>query len=214
MRAIIFANGRLEYPRSAIEIIKTDDLLIAADGGARHCRKIGIRPMMIIGDLDSLRHDEVCAFENEGVQIIRYSARKNNTDLDLAFRVAKERGVREIIVFGGVGDRWDMTLSNLFLSTDVEFEDMDIRFIDGPQEACLVRGGEEKTLHGSMGDRFSILPIGDEATGITLQGLEYPLDGATLHIGSSKGISNVFIGDEAYIKLGDGLVMCVVNRKI
>ena len=107
MRAVIFANGRLEYPGSAVAMIETGDLIIAADGGAMHCRKIGIKPMIIIGDMDSLMRDEVSAFEQEGVEIIRYSARKDYTDLDLAFRMAKERGVGEIIVFGGVGDRWD-----------------------------------------------------------------------------------------------------------
>ena len=49
MRACIFANGQLHDLEGAKRLIQPDDLLVAADGGAEHCRALGIVPDAIVG---------------------------------------------------------------------------------------------------------------------------------------------------------------------
>ncbi len=212
MRAVIFANGHLEHPRDALNLIEPDDLVIAADGGARHCRTMGITPEWLVGDLDSLNQDEVRELKELGVEIISYSRDKDFTDLELAFLQARDAGATEIVVLGGFGDRWDMTISNLLLSTRSEFRELSVRLVDGPQETAIIRGGGKMTFSGQRGDVLSLIPLHQEAVGVNLTGLEYNLDDESLPVGTTKGISNIFVNDSATVSLKQGLLLCVIRR--
>ena len=87
-RIIIFANGHLPDLEKARAIIRADDTIIAADGGTRHVLALGLRPDLIIGDLDSITEDERRKMESDGVKIAQYSRDKNETDLELAIQHA------------------------------------------------------------------------------------------------------------------------------
>ncbi len=212
MRAVIFANGLLEHPQNAFNLIQPDDLVIAADGGARHCRTVGITPKWLVGDLDSVSQDEVRELKELGVEIFSYPRDKDFTDLELAFLQARDAGATEIVVLGGFGDRWDMTISNLLLSTRSEFRELSVRLIDGPQETVIIHGGGEMTFSGQRGDVLSLIPLHQEAVGVNLTGLEYNLNDENLPVGTTKGISNVFINDSVTVSLKQGLLLCVIKR--
>ena len=179
MRAVIIANGPLtQEPK-----FSSDDLLIAADGGARHCLELGLSPQVVIGDMDSLTAVEIKSLESAGSQIIRHPARKDFTDLELALSYAVERGADPVLVYAALGARWDQTLANLLLPAAKEFASTRIRLVDGAQEIQLLRGGELLEITGSPGDTVSLVPVVGDASGITTEGLEYALlegNGATI----------------------------------
>ena len=51
---IIFGNADIsDY--SFIRPISAEDFVISADGGWRHLKRLGIRPNLFIGDMDSLQ---------------------------------------------------------------------------------------------------------------------------------------------------------------
>lgn len=209
MRAVIFANGVLNNLQDIHNIILPDDLIIAADGGMTHCRALGIKPSIVIGDLDSLDPDYLKSFQTSGTEIISYPINKDQTDLELAFFKALDLGSDEILVLGALGARWDMTIANLFLSASPEFSKVTIRLIDGHQEIILLRGKGELTFKGKKGDILSIVPLGQDAYGVTLRGLEYPLKDDVLKFGATRGISNVLIDDTATVYLKKGLLLCI-----
>jgi thiamine pyrophosphokinase len=66
---------------------------------------------------------------------------------------------------------------------------------------------------GRIGDLVTLLPIGGEATGITTDGLRWPLDAATLRMGRSRGLSNEIVAAPASVRLGSG-VLLVVERAL
>jgi thiamine pyrophosphokinase len=173
---------------------------------------MGITPEWLVGDLDSLNQDEVRELKELGVEIINYSRDKDFTDLELAFLQARDAGATEIVVLGGFGDRWDMTISNLLLSTKSEFRELSVRLVDGPQETAIIRGGGKMTFSGQRGDVLSLIPLHQEAVGVNLTGLEYNLDDDSLPVGTTKGISNVFVNDSATVSLKQGLLLCVIRR--
>ncbi len=212
MRAVIFANGIIKHLPEPGAVIMPDDLLIAADGGMHHCQAIGITPSVVIGDFDSLDPDGLNKLQSSGVEIIRYPARKDQTDLELALELAVDRGADEILVFGALGARWDMSIANILLLTLPEFSGVKLKFIEENQEITLLRGGEEFILNGKKGDILSLTALDQEVKGVTLSGLEYPLKDSTLQLGSTRGISNVMVENTATVYLKKGLLLCVHTR--
>jgi thiamine pyrophosphokinase len=206
----LFANGVLSDPAAARAALAEGDIVIAADGGARHCRALGIRPDYLIGDFDSLAAPEVEQFAAEGARVLRHPAHKDFTDLELAIRHAYSLGVDEILVLGALGKRWDQTLANLLLPAAGEYANLQMRLLDGAQEVLLARGGNRLTLHGRPGDTVSLIPLGGEAHGITTAGLEYPLRRETLRFGTTRGVSNTLLNQNATVQLEQGMLLCVI----
>jgi thiamine pyrophosphokinase len=62
------------------------------------------------------------------------------------------------------------------------------------------------------GATVSLLPLGMRATGIRLSGFRWPLEDAVMNLGDPYGISNVVTGDEAEIRVGEGMLIAVVMR--
>ena len=213
MRAVIFANGILNNIQDIHDIILTDDLIIAADGGTAHCQALGIKPSVIVGDLDSLNPDYLKSMQPSETEIINYPVNKDQTDLELALRKALELGSDEILVLGALGARWDMTIGNLLLLAISDFSKATIRLIDGRQEIVLLRGKGELTFRGKKGDMLSLVPLGKDAQNVTIRGLEYPLDDNVLKFGATRGISNILIDDTATVYLKKGLLFCIHIRK-
>ena len=159
MRAVIIANGIIEGFRPAIF---PDDIIIAVDGGLRHCLELKLRPHTLIGDMDSLSPEEIEAVTRSGIPISRYPARKDHTDLELALQTARSLGADDIVLLGALGARWDMTLANVMLLAAPELAGCQVRILDGTQEISLVRGGETHRFEGNAGDLLSLIPLKDD----------------------------------------------------
>jgi thiamine pyrophosphokinase len=214
LRAVIFANGAHSYPQVDRSHLRPDDWLIAANGGARYCQALGLKPTVLIGDFDSLEPWERQQIEQSGATLVAHPARKDETDLELALRYAVEGGADEILVLGGLGDRWDQSFANLLLPASPKLADTRIRLVDGPQEVTLLRAGETLTISGQPGDKVSLIPVRGDAYGVTARGLEYPLDGDILQFGVTRGISNVLLGEQATFHLKQGLLACFVIHNL
>ncbi|MDD5628740.1 MAG: hypothetical protein PHU21_06725, partial [Elusimicrobia bacterium] len=52
--AFLFLNGELPEPDLARRLARRADLVVCADGGARHAVRLGLRPDVVVGDMDSL----------------------------------------------------------------------------------------------------------------------------------------------------------------
>lgn len=204
MRAVIFANGQLTRPI----LLQPDDLVIAANGGTHHCLGLGIRPQVVIGDLDSVREDELEALSASGTQIITYPERKDFTDLELALLEAQKRGADRVLLLAALGRRWDQSLANILLPAALP--ELKITLLDDQQEIHFLRPGETLEITGQPGDTVSLIPLSGDAGGVSTHGLEYPLHREMLRFGSTRGISNVMLGNQASVKLGAGLLLCAV----
>lgn len=209
MLAVVFANGDLNPPKDLPARLATAGLIVAADGGAQHCRALGLRPDIVIGDLDSLDAKERAELQAKGVRVISYLADKDQTDLELALLHAKEAGAQEILVLAGLGRRWDHTFANLLLAAHTQFSSQRILFLDGEQRLFVIRGCAR--LEARIGEHVSLLPLGGDAQGVSTRGLQYPLNRETLTFGSSRGISNVVLTEGAEVDLEVGCLLCVIS---
>ena len=210
-RALIFVNGELPDTGAARALVQPDDVIIAADGGARHALELGIIPTVIIGDLDSLSEAEVRIFSDMGVHILRFPTSKDETDLELALAHAVRAGHRPIIIIGASGGRLDQAIGNISLLSDPEFFDSDVRIDDGVTEAFFITANA--SIHGKAGDTVSLIPWGNSAEGVSTDGLVYPLNIETLLPYRTRSISNQMLAETAKVSLKRGLLLCVHIRK-
>jgi thiamine pyrophosphokinase len=160
-----------------------------------------------VGDFDSVSPSGLARVEAAGAVVERHPAAKDQTDLDLALRVAVGLGAGRIVVVGGGGGRLDHLLANALLLTAERFAAATIEARFGRDRLHVVR--RDVTLAGRPGDLVTLLAIGRPATGVTTAGLRYPLDDATLDPASSLGVSNELVGDTATVTVGAGVLLAV-----
>ena len=209
MRAIVFVNGEINDLDGAKALIKSDDLLLAADGGARHCMCLGLRPDVLIGDMDSLSEEEIETLQAAGTEIIRHNPRKDETDLELALLYLLEQEVDEALILGGLGRRWDQTLANLLLPAYHQLKGLQVSFwADGEWLYLLDR---EREIFGKPGATVSLIPLQGDAEAVTTEGLEWPLNNEKLYFGATRGVSNLMLSDSAWVRLKEGLLLVVVG---
>jgi thiamine pyrophosphokinase len=210
-RALIFVNGELHNSGAARAIIQPEDVVIAADGGARHALALGLIPNTIIGDFDSLSDAELRVFSDMGAHILRFPAAKAETDLELALAYAVRAGHSPIIIIGANGGRLDQELGNISLLSDSELIRFDVRIDDGITEAFFIT--TKVTICGKPGDTISLLPWGSPVEGVSTDGLVYPLNWETLLPYHTRGLSNQMLAETAKVSIKRGLLLCVHIRK-
>ena len=186
--------------------------IICADGGARYCEALGLIPSVIIGDMDSIDDDLLSAYEAKGSEILRYPRSKNETDTELALIHALSLTPHRIRIVGALGSRIDHGLANISLLVAGVAQGVDIRIFDDCSELFVVNGSA--TIRGASGQTVSLLPLAEEATGITLSGFEYPLADARMEQGSPYGISNRLTGSEGHISVKTGYLLVIHYRQM
>ena len=212
MNTIIFANGEVDQPDLLHAILKKGEFLIAADGGLRHIRKLGMKPDIVIGDLDSVTDDDSEWINKNHIEIRKFPKKKDQTDLELALLAAVDRAGDPITVVGALGGRIDQTLTNIFLLLMPELQSADIRFDDGHEELFLIQN--HGFVIGKKGDTVSLLPLLSPARGIKTKGLKYPLQDEILFPERSRGVSNEMVSEKAEVSLKSGVLLCIHTRNI
>lgn len=210
MKCIIIANGDLEYTSDIYHLIKNAQLIISADGGAKHLRALNILPHVMMGDFDSISPEDKLFFKKKHVKIFTFPSKKNHTDSELCVSWALENNATDITLLGVTGSRMDHTLANIFLLKRLARLHIPGRIINKNNEIHIVTDFIE--IQGRPKDFLSIIPVTEKVTGVTLKGLEYPLKNATMEMGSSLGISNSFKGTTASVSIKKGVV--IVTKSI
>lgn len=204
-RAVVLAAGGdpPESPshRYILDLVRPEDILVAADGGAEVAMRLGLEVQAVVGDLDSLSgavREQI--LEKEGQTIVRFPCDKDRTDGQLALEYILEDcvSIDEIIVCGALGGRMDHGLALILFTAQLardQPESPPIILTDGGQRAQAF--ASEITVHGRPGDTVSFIPLTPQVTGIYLEGFRYPLVGASLSWGQTLGVSNVLQSQQA-----------------
>ncbi len=210
MKVLIVSSGNIKNKKRLSEISNTVDKTVCADAGAGHLRSMGILPDVIIGDFDSISPEDLNFFKDCHVDLIPHPPDKNATDTELAALWAVEQNADEIIFLGASGSRLDHTLANIMLLKKMAELQIKARIIDDHNCIYLVR--DRLTLSGRPGEFLSIIPLTETVSGVTLEGLEFPLQDAQMEMGSSLGISNRFTGKEAVISIRQGILIVTKSK--
>ncbi len=185
--------------------------VIACDAAAEWCVTLGRTPEIAIGDFDSAAHGAPERLATAGVEIVRFSAEKDESDLDLALVKARSLGVASVSFTAAFSQRLDHTLAAL--GTACAAADLNAR-IEEPGFAAQVlskRGTMSTVFNASAGDIVSVIAL-EPSAGVTLAGLRYPLVWADVPVLSALGLSNVALGGKVHISLAVGTLLVIVSR--
>lgn len=201
-QCVIF--GAAEFDSLLLPIEK-DDLIIAADGGLRHFEGAARQPDVILGDFDSL------GYVPQGAQV--FPVEKDDTDVMLAVRHGLSRGFREFLIYGGMdGPRVDHTVANF--QTLAFLRTRDARgFLVGKTHVVTVISNETIAFSADCAGILSAFCLGRDATGVTIRGMQYPLEKGTLTADLPLGVSNHFVGRKAEITVENGSLLLIWEVK-
>ncbi len=176
-------------------------LIVATDGAAARLVRQGIVPDLVVGDFDSLAPAVRAQLPPESLVHV---PDQNSCDLEKAIVAAIDHGCRRITVVGALGRRWDHSLTTISLLIRYSNE----AHIEVRHGWTRIRTVTHRiTITGAAGDRISLVNFGP-ARGVTLTGVAWPLDGATIGPGS-LGVSNRMAAASAELSLDDGcLIVC------
>lgn len=182
------------------------DLVIAADGAARHLQALSITPDIIIGDFDSFK---TIPKEWKKVELIKYSKEKDVSDGELAINLASKKKPKELDIIGLTGGALDHTIANLELLKKIPI-DIDVNILN--EDETIYRVTLEKEINTISGNFISIIDFQGTPL-ITLKGLKYKLPNNQFK-SPTHGLSNVAEGKKIKISLSTkGIILCLVYSR-
>ena len=213
MTAYIFTGGEIAVgSMDGLGLHMSEaDLIIAADSGYNNASRLGVRPGLLLGDLDSIDRGAMAPDELEHIEKIIVPAIKDDTDTQLAVDTALERGADEIIIIGGLGGRLDHTLSTVFLLEYIKDKGARGVITDGRNRVRIMESGEELTI--KRGYKYlSLVGLTDTCEGVSISGVFYPLKDAVLERKYAFAVSNEITADAAEISLSKGILLVIESR--
>jgi thiamine pyrophosphokinase len=213
MHVVVVAGGDVDDGAWARGRLASAALVVAADGGARAALVLGRAPDVVAGDLDSLDPRSRAGLVGAGTVFEVYPREKDETDLEIALRIAVARGATSIDVVGALGGpRFDHALANVMILALDGLGDCQVAIVDPHHEVRLLRGPGLLRLEGRPGDLVTLLPLSETAEGIDTSDLAYALRDGTLRRGRTRGVSNELTATQGTVRLRAGLLYVVLHR--
>lgn len=176
-------------------------LLVAADAGYFHLKKLGVLPDLFVGDADSL------GFRPTDTQCVMLPTRKDDTDTLSAVREGLRRGFTDFELFGALGGRrFSHSLANLQTLLFLKKQGASGCIVDAD---CTARVLQNERVPVGNAEYFSVFAATETAT-VSISGAKYPVEGQTLSADFPLGVSNEPRG-EAVVTAENGIVFLVTE---
>lgn len=196
--AIVAAGARMKDTKKLRRLLESVDRILCADGGWDTLEDLGIRPDVLLGDFDSVKKkrapqklQSLCA--ERGITVQTFPTRKAETDTELALDYALQQGADEVILLQGTGNRWDHSLSNIFLLPSFAARGLHVCMVDEWNQIDYLSAGKHE-LSGIDPTWYVSFLAFPEDVHLSLSGFDYNLDHMLVRNGSSLGVSNHLLG--------------------
>ncbi len=207
-KCVIFAAA----PIDSVDYIKVekDAMVICADAGIRHAKRLGIVPDLALGDFDSFDKNEI-----EDVPTVTFPVRKDDTDLMLAIKYGIQAGCQSFTIYGALGgERIEHSVAAFsalgFLLDNGLFGEL----VNSKSRIRVLDAGEHIIENNS--EHMSLFPFGCDRVNIELSGTAY--DGQFMLLNSFPlGVSNQIVSHSAIVKVENtdqiGRVLMILTKK-
>jgi len=202
--ALLLLNGELGSPAKVRKLAKRANTLVAADGGARHAKRLKLEPDLVIGDMDSLPKplpkwkstDFCCDFDED------------RSDFEKALEYLEGMDAGPVWIAGAMGGRLDHTLVNLSI-IERWSKRLPLELVDGG--SARIAGPGRHVFATAKGATVTLLPAGQSCR-LTTKGLKYPLKDETLRRGS-RGLSNRTCAKEFALRIRSGRLWVLLPQR-
>ena len=208
-QAWVFAGGDFSTHHFPAGEVCENDLFVCVDRGLEHCLAAGLKPSMLIGDLDSV--PEALLSDPRVVDVPRhvYPSRKAASDLEITLELLCEHSLQRVALLGVSGGRTDHMLFNWLLPT-LRAWPFQLELIDVTTRCHVLRDKSSLTVNMRIGQWVSLVPL-TTSSGVTTGGLQYAVDQATLLPGSTLGLSNIADAHSVSVDINDGTLLVMIN---
>ena len=171
---------------------------IGVDKGVEYLVEQGIKPIIAIGDMDSIENTDL--LNNMNIQ--RYSSIKDDTDTALALEYAFSLGYDEIDLYGVTKKRMDHFMAVLALLE--KYKNKHIVIYDEYNKIQVLNKGEHRIVKD--GYKYFSLFAFDE-TILSIKDAHYPLDNYLLKRCDPLCVSNQMNDEHAYITTSESILL-------
>lgn len=178
--------------------------VVAADSAAEWCVALGRVPDIAVGDFDSAAAGAIERLLALGVDVVTAPCDKDETDLELAVAVAAGSGA-PVVVTACFTRRLDHTLAAVGALTRAG---RGARIHEPSWRAWLVAPDSPLDVDLPGGSTVSVLAV-DTAAGVCVEGVVWPLSGATLRPLSGHGVSNRVTAGPVHVAVAVGTLVVI-----
>lgn len=188
---VLVGSADLELDQLA-DYLKKASKIIAVDGGLNHLEALGVKPHIILGDLDSYKGSA----PKEALILPKI---KDFSDMEAALEFV---GDERTYIFGATGGRLDHFLSVLGLIETRE----NIELIDGRNRLFYRKGN---FILPKQEGYFSLFP--QKGAEVTISGASYNLNRKKIVEKTSLLLSNSWLEDVS-VGISEGWVLVVISQ--
>lgn len=205
-RAVIFSAVPVE--KDMADYLLPGDFIVACDAGYRNAARLGVRPDLIVGDFDSAPMPKT---DRETIVLPHI---KDDTDTQFAARWLLEHGYEEVVLLGALGGaRIEHMFANISTGLFLALHGIRTILADARSEMHYLLPEYPLELERNNWKYLSVFALGAPMTGVSLQGVYYPLQNATLsELDYPLGTSNEFTEATARLQCRTGHGLIVLTR--
>lgn len=217
---IVGAGSALQNLDRLRKLVEGADLVVCADGGFEALEAVDCLPDVFLGDLDSTRivseNPHLIQEYKEFGRLFTFPVRKDKTDMELAFDLLQEHGVRQGKVIGALGTRLDHSLCNIFFLPVYLQRGVQLSLVTDTGEIRYLGPGSYRLPETDAASYTSFLANPLPVT-LSLKGFDYELSHRMLVPGSSLCVSNHVLTAENCLEIegvpGSGCYYIVSSDK-
>ncbi|CAM3101404.1 thiamine diphosphokinase [Lactiplantibacillus plajomi] len=194
------------------DLAKIPGSWVGADRGALRLVKMGIQPVMVVGDFDSINQAELATVKAALAGSVIVKPDQDHTDTQLAIKsIFEQLAPDEVHVYGATGGRLDHLLANVWLVLDPFFRQWapKIKLIDKQNSLRYYLPGDYRIKKEADKRYLAFVPL--TPMHLTLPDEKYRLQ-ADYHDYPISWASNEFVGTSGHVSFDQG-VLAVIQSK-
>jgi thiamine pyrophosphokinase len=207
---VLVITGGAPLDDAAVRAAAGAGRVVAADGGLDHALAAGIRPDVLVGDLDSISAAGL-EWATANIPVERHPTDKAATDTELALSCAAAIAPDRVVLLAGRGDRLDHGIAALgALGGDALAAVPAVEGWWGSDHVLVVRPARAVELTEPSGTTFSLLALHGGCRGVSVTGSRWPLVGADLAPMSGLGVSNEVAEPPCRVEVVAGVLTVII----